>query len=186
MMVNFEKEKENEIKREEEIKNLENKEIYFTNKFSEICDEILFGLSTTIPIILEGEAGQGKQTAIYYISKKLGLDIIDIVISKSTKVDDLFMKIIIEKSKEGEIIVKNKETELYKAIKSQEENPKELIVFQGINNASPGVLDILSSIFSTNAKVLLPNGSILDKGKNLNIIGVFNKGNDNINRDKIH
>ena len=34
------------------------------------------------------------------------------------------MRIIIEKSKEGEIIVKNKETELYKAIKSQEENPK--------------------------------------------------------------
>ena len=60
-----------------------------------------------------------------------------------------------------------------------------MIVFQGINNASPGVLDILSSIFSTNAKALLPNGSILDKGKNLNIIGVFNKGKDNINRDKI-
>ena len=60
-----------------------------------------------------------------------------------------------------------------------------MIVFQRINNASPGVLDILSSIFSTNAKVLLPNGSILDKGKNLNIIGVFNKGKDNINRDKI-
>ncbi len=77
-----------------------------------------------IPVILEGEAGQGKQTAIHYISKKLGLDIINIVISKSTKVDDLLMKIIIEKSKEGEIIVKNKKTELYKAIESQEENPK--------------------------------------------------------------
>ena len=95
------------------------------------------------------------------------------------------MRIIIEKSKEGEIIVKNQKTELYKAIESQEENPKKLIVFQGINNASPGVLDILSSIFTPNAKILLSNGSTFEKGKNLNIIGVFNKGKDNINRDKI-
>ena len=163
----------------------ENKEIFFTKKFSEICDVILFGLSMRIPVILEGEAGQGKQTAIHYISKKLGLDIINIVISKSTKVDDLLMRIIIEKSKDGEIIVKNQKTELYKAIESQEENPKKLIVFQGINNASPGVLDILSSIFTPNAKILLSNGSTLEKGKNLNIIGVFNKGKDTISMDKI-
>ena len=109
---------------------------------------------------------------------------INIVISKSTKVDDLLMKVIIEKSKNGEIIVKNKETELYKAIQSTDEYPRKLIVFQGINNASPAVLDVLNSIFIPDANILLSNGSILEKG-NMNIIGIFNKGRDNINRDKI-
>jgi len=149
-----------------------------------MCDIILFGLSLKLPIILEGEAGQGKQTAIHYMSQKLGLDIINIVISKSTKVDDLLMKIIIEKSDIGEILVKNQKTELYKAIKSTKEHPKKLIVFQGINNASPAVLDVLNSIFIPDANILLSNGSILEKG-NMNIIGIFNKGRDNINRDKI-
>ena len=163
---------------------LYDKNIFFTKKFSEMCDIILFGLSLKLPIILEGEAGQGKQTAIHYMSQKLGLDIINIVISKSTKVDDLLMKIIIEKSNIGEILVRNQETELYKAIKSTEEHPKKLIVFQGINNASPAVLDVLNSIFNPDSNILLSNGSILEKGK-MNIIGIFNKGRDNINRDKI-
>ena len=163
---------------------LYDKKIFFTKKFSEMCDVLLFGLSLKIPIILEGEAGQGKQTAIHYIAEKLGLDIINIVISKSTKVDDLLMKIIIEKSDSGEIIVRNQETELYKAIKSTDEHPKKLIIFQGINNASPAVLDILNSIFIPDAKILLSNGSILEKG-NMNIIAIFNKGRDNVNRDKI-
>ena len=51
---------------EKEI-SLYDKEIYFIKKFSELCDIILFGLSLRIPVILEDEAGQGKQTAIHYI-----------------------------------------------------------------------------------------------------------------------
>ena len=94
------------------------------------------------------------------------------------------MKIIIEKTNTGEIIVKNQKTELYKAIKSSDENPKKLILFQGINNASPAVLDVLNSIFTPDAKILLSNGSILEKGI-MNIIGIFNKGRDNANKDKI-
>ena len=163
---------------------LYDKKIFFTKKFSEMCDIILFGLSLRLPIILEGETGQGKQTAIHYMAQRLGLDIINIVISKSTKVDDLLMKIIIEKSNTGEILVKNQETELYKAIKCTDEYPKKLILFQGINNASPAVLDVLNSIFTPDAKILLSNGSILNKG-NMNIIGIFNKGRDNASKDKI-
>ena len=164
--------------------NLNDKNIFFTKKFSELCDVLLFGLSLGLPIILEGEAGQGKQTAIHYISKKLGLDIINIVISKSTKVDDLLMKTIIEKSGTGEIIVRNQHTELYYAIERNEEHPKKLIFFQGINNASPAVLDVLNSIFIPDANILLSNGSILRKGK-MNIIGILNKDRDNINKEKI-
>lgn len=71
-----------------EIKNNE-PGIAFTNQFIEITDTILFGLSTSIPVILEGNYGQGKKTAINYIANKLGLEVINIVISNSTKVEDL-------------------------------------------------------------------------------------------------
>ena len=43
---------------------------------------------------------------------------------------------------------------------------------------------MLNSIFTPNAKILLSNGSILEKG-NMNIIGIFNKGRDNVSKDKI-
>lgn len=109
------------------------------------------------------------------MAKKLGLDIINIVISKSKKVDDLLLKIIIEKSETGEILVKSQKTERYKAIKCTHEHPQKPIVFQGINHASPAVLDILNSIFIPDAKILLSNG----------LIGDFSEGRDNINRDKI-
>ena len=160
------------------------KKYFLQKKFSELCDTILFGLSLRIPIILEGEVGQGKQTAIRYVAKKLGLDIINIVISKSTKVDDFLFKIIIKKSETGEILFKSLETELYKVIKCTQVYPKKLILFQDINNASPAVLDILNSFFIPDAKIILPNGSILEKG-NMNIIGVFNNGRASSNKFNI-
>jgi hypothetical protein len=134
---------------------IDNYNIYFTKKFAELCNVLYFSLVTRTPIILEGESGIGKQTAIYYIAKLVGLEVINIVISNSTKVDDLLLKIIIEKKKEtGDIEVKNNETELYKALNCKDNNPKKLILFQGINNSSPAVLDILSSIFRPNSKIL--------------------------------
>ena len=110
---------------------IEDYNIYFTKKFAELCDVLYFSLVTRTPIILEGESGIGKQTAINYIAKLLGLEVINIVISNSTKVDDLLLKIIIEKNKEtGDIEAKNNETELYKALNCKDKNPKKLIVFQ--------------------------------------------------------
>ena len=143
---------------------LYNKDIFFTKKFSEVCDIILLGLRLRIPVILEGEAGQGKQTAINYMANILGLEIINIEISNSTKAEDLFLKINIEKSKTGEISFKNQETELYKAIKSYSNYPNKLIVFKGINNSSPSVLNVINSIFVPDAKIFLSNGFELKKG----------------------
>ena len=40
------------------------KNIYFTRKFSEICDLIHFSCCLHIPLILEGNSGQGKKTEI--------------------------------------------------------------------------------------------------------------------------
>ena len=157
---------------------------YFGNKFSEICDIILIGLSIGFPIILEGENGQGKQIIILYMAEKLDLDITKKVISKSTKVEELLLTTNIDKSNIGEILVKNEETDLLKAIKSEEEHPKNLIVFQGINNASPSILDLLNSIFIPYANILLPDDSTYAK-KQMNIIGIFNTGREYINKDKI-
>ena len=138
-----------------------------------------------MPIILEGEPGQGKQTAIHYISKKLGLEIINILITKSTKVDDLLMKVMIEKSDIGKILIRNRETKLYKAIRSHDNLSRKLIVFQEINNASPEILNFINNfLFIPKANFRLSNGFILEKG-NMNIIGIFNKGRDNINKDEI-
>ena len=47
------------------------KNIYFTRKFSEICDLIHFSCSLHIPLILEGELGQGKKTAINLMAQLL-------------------------------------------------------------------------------------------------------------------
>ena len=75
---------------------LYDKKIFLQKYFHEIC-VLHFGLSLKIPVILEDDTGQGKQTTIHYLVKNLDLEIINIVISKSTKVDDLLLKIIIEK-----------------------------------------------------------------------------------------
>jgi len=152
--------------------------IAFTDQFIEIIDTILFGLSTYTPVILEGNYGQGKKTAINYIANKLGLEVINIVISNSTKVEDLLCKTIIDKDKDKNIVITTSKTKLYEAIESKEIYPKTLVVLDGINNASPAVLETLSSIFGDKGTtILLPNGSVLEKG-NLNLIGIFNKGKD--------
>ena len=101
----------------------------------------------------------------------MGLEIINIVISNSTKVNDLLLKMIIEKNKEiGDIEVKNDETELYKALSCKDKDPKKLIAFQNINNSLPATLDTLSSIFKLDSKILLSNGSTLQKGNSLLLV----------------
>jgi MoxR-like ATPase len=68
--------------------NLE-KKIAFVDYFNDMLDVLHFGFYCHIPIILEGKPGQGKQTAINYIASYLGFDIINIMLSSTTKVDDL-------------------------------------------------------------------------------------------------
>ena len=56
------------------------KNVYFTRKFAEICDLIHFSCSLHIPLILEGDAGQGKKTAINLMSQFFELEIINKVL----------------------------------------------------------------------------------------------------------
>ena len=81
------------------------KGIVFTHQFNEMVEIIYFGLANNVPLILEGMPGQGKQLCINYIAELLGYEIINIMISQSTKVEDLLGKNIITKEKNKNIKV---------------------------------------------------------------------------------
>ena len=99
------------------------------------------------------------------------------MISQSTKVEDSLVKNIITKDKNKNIKVILNETKLSKALKKQKDEnqlSKELIfVFNNLNNVSPGVLELLTSIFDKNQEnVLLSNYSTIPKNP-INIIGIL-------------
>ena len=164
-----------------------NKDIAFTDNFNEMIEIIHFGLANNIPIILEGMPGQGKQLCINYISESLGYEVVNIMISQSTKVEDFLEKNIITKDKNKNIKVLLNETKLFKAFKKTDHNQKgkELIfVFNNLNNASPAVLELLTSIFDINQEnVLLSDGSTIPKNP-INIIGIL-KPQNGANKDKL-
>ena len=162
------------------------KDIAFTTQFNEMLEIIHFGLVNNVPVILEGMPGQGKQTCINYISEMLGYEVVNIMISQSTKVEDLLGKNVITKDKNKNIKVILNETKLSKALKKQNDgNGRELIfVFNNLNNASPAVLELLTSIFDKNQQnVLLSDGSTIPKNP-INIIGIL-KPQNGANRDKL-
>ena len=157
------------------------KNVYFTRKFAEICDLIHFSCSLHIPLILEGEMGQGKKTAIHLMGQFFELEIIHKVLSKSTKSDELLMNMIITKTEDNSTKIEYKKTDITEAL--EEKNSKKIIIFDEINNASLPVLDTLTNIF-VDRKTLLPDGSVLNVG-NPNIIGIINRNNNEGLIDKI-
>ena len=152
-------------------------EIFFSQKMNELINVLHTGLCTKTPVILEGYPEQGKTTAIKYLADYLNFEIININISKETKVEDLLCQISIEKDKDNNIKIKNNETKLLKSLKSHEKNKKSIVVFQNIDKASPAVLETLTSICGPiNTNILLPNGDTFQKGE-IHIFLIFNKQN---------
>ena len=158
-------------------------DIIFTELFNDLLDQIHFGILAKTPIILEGSYGQGKYTAIDYYCRLVGYEMLRIIITKSTKIDDLLYKTVLKNNNGKQTLVSEK-TPFCQAIEDKDLSPKTLIIIEGINNASPAILDILDSIFNPiNSNILLPNGSTITKGY-ANIIGIFNPSND-YPRDKL-
>ena len=158
--------------------------LIFTNKIKEIIDAIHFSLSTKTPLILEGGYGQGKKSAIEYYAKMSQLDLISVPISKSTKVDDLLCKTTFKKNEKGNFILVNAKTPLCQAIECKDNFSNKLIVIEGINNATPAVLEVLNSIYGEDGtNILLPNGSKIVK-RNMNLISIFNPS-DEFSREKL-
>jgi hypothetical protein len=78
----------------------------------------------------------------------------------------------------------NSKTPLCQAIECVDNFPNKLVVLEGINNASPAVLEVLNSIYGPKGtNILLSNGSKIVKG-NMNLISIFNPSDD-FTREKL-
>ena len=153
-----------------------NDDIIFTTKMKCLLDTIHFGISTKTPIVLEGSYGQGKSKAIDYYCKLTGLKPIKIVITKYTKIEDLFGKTIIKTVKGVQTLVVSK-TDFCKALECTDNTINTLIILEGINNASPSILGIINDIFGTRSSKILVNGTPIKKNY-INLICIFNSSDD--------
>ena len=114
----------------------------------------------------------------------LKLELVQVPISKSTKVDDLLCKTTFKKNEKGNFSLVNSKTPLCLAIECIDNFPNKLVVLEGINNATPAVLEVLNSIYGKKGtNILLPNGSKIVKG-NMNLISIFNPSDD-FTREKL-
>ena len=157
----------------------------FTTKFVEILNIIHLGLSLNAPIVLEGLIGQGKQTAIKYLSEILGFKLLNIQLASSNKEEDLLGKVIVDKDKEtNSTVIKVNETDLLNILKSKTVD-NYLIIFNDLQNASDAVKEKISNICDKHQKkVLLPDGSTLEKPA-LNIICIINCESNSDIRSKL-
>lgn len=108
---------------------VENDNTTFTKMFVEMVETLHLGLASNTPVILEGVPGQGKQTAIKFLADTLGYNIINIMISQSTKADDLLGKLNISYDENHNIRVEIIKTKLVEAIESEEKQVLQLLSF---------------------------------------------------------
>ena len=143
-----------------------------------MIDVLHFGFCCHVPVILEGRSGQGKQTAINFISEYLGYDIVNIILSSTTKVDDLLGKEKIMK-KNNKIKIQFVKTKFSNALTHNNENEgrKQIIVLHNLHKCSSAILEVLISIFDLHEpKILYKNGEIEKVNKSF-IIRIYNEDN---------
>ena len=153
-----------------------NDDIIFTTKMKNLIDIIHFGISTKIPIVLEGSCGQGKSKAIDYYCKLTELKPIKITITKYTKIEDLFGKTVFKTIDGVQTLVVAK-TEFCKALECNDNTINTLIILEGINNATPAILGIINDIFGPKGSKILVNGNPITKNY-INLICIFNSTDD--------
>jgi hypothetical protein len=157
----------------------------FPNTFVEMINIIHLGIYINEIIVLEGQIGQGKQTAIKYVSEILGLKLLNIQLASSNKEEDLLGKVIVDKDKEtNATVIKQNETDLINILKNKTDD-KYLIVFNDIQNASDAVKEKIENICDRHQDyVLLPDGKTINKPK-INAICVINTENNSDIRSKL-
>ena len=159
--------------------------IAFTRNIIDMIDILHLCIYVGIPVILEGENGLGKKTAIQYVADSLGLEVINIILSKSTNTEQLLGKIQITKNENNGIKVETIKTKLRKNLERTQNSGKSIIVFHNLNNASAAVLELISDIFNYKQQtILLADGSKINKGK-INVVGLFDPQNGMSNRDRL-
>ena len=154
----------------------------FNDSFERLLDIIHMSISIHFPLIIEGEAGSGKNKALNYISQILGYELIKYQINESTTIDDLFGKEIInpndkrlfflEKSKLFFAII-DSDDELEENHLEDYNESNSIILFENIEQASPALLEALIPFFDQSLdKILLPFGEEARK-KEYNIIATY-------------
>ena len=157
------------------------KKIAFVDYFIDMLDVLHFGFYCHVPVILEGKPGQGKQTAINFIADYLGYEIINIMLSSTTKVDDLLGREKISKEN-NRIKIKFTKTKFSNALThynnyEEKEARKQIIVLHNLNKCTPAVLEALLSIFDLHEpKILYKNGEVENVKENF-IVGIYNGDN---------
>ena len=144
----------------------------FIKPFNKLLEHIFLSISIHYPLIIEGGTGKGKKSAIYYIAKILGYDVIYFNISNSTSVDDLFCKKMpVEEN--GNMIFKDIRSLLLDGIDANIEKEKNcIIILDNIQQANSNVLESLIPLFDTNTKSILVQGEEVIK-RSYNIFGIF-------------
>ena len=166
------------------IKNDTEYNLCFIKPFNKLLNYIHASLALNIPLILEGQIGIGKKTAINYISEILGKKVIYFSISNTTTVEDLFCKTKPEQN-ESSIEFKTSRSKLLDAIDSSKYKDESLnnciIIIDNLQQSSSNVLEALIPVFDETKKtIFLPNGDTINKG-NYNLIAIFDptcKGNN--------
>ena len=154
------------------------KNISFTTPFNKMINYIHFSLALYIPLIIEGQIGIGKRTAIKYIASILNLKEVYFSISNSTTVEDLFCKTVPIQKESGLEFIESR-SKLLDVIDSAQFEDKSLenriIILDNLQEASNNILESLIPVFDeTKNRIFLPNGTTVSKRK-FHIIAIFDQ-----------
>ena len=138
--------------------------------------DVIFSFSIiNYPLIIEGPNGCGKSSAFFYVAECLGVKVIQISISRSTTVEDLFGRF--EPNAESENLQFDfKPTAFLNAIDNDRNSGEKCwILIEELHLASPSVIDALEPIFNPQSDhVTLPDGTFVQRG-NFFIVGLLSK-----------
>ena len=166
-----------DVKEKPKQKKLE-ENLSFTIPFNKMINYIHFSLALYIPLIIEGQIGIGKRTAIKYIANILNLKEIYFSISNTTTVEDLFCKTIPIQKETGLEFIESR-SKLLDAIDSSKYEDESLedciIILDNLQEASNNILESLIPVFDeTKNKIFLPNGENISKRK-FHLIAIFDQ-----------
>ena len=157
-------------------------DIAFVNTLNYMLEYCHLSIYSHFPLIIKGTTGSGKNTAINYIAKYLGFELIEFSLSNSTTLEDLFSKEI--PIQEGDKIkfltIRSK---LLDAIENKEQ--KNVIIYlKNIEQASANILEALIPVFDKSRKQILISTGTIDKGI-YNLIATFDQSSKGASFDML-
>ena len=155
-----------------ELEEYPDENLAFIKPFNKLLEHIFFSLAVNYPLIIEGETGKGKKSAIYYMAKILGYEVIYFNLSNNITVEDLFCKKMpVEEN--GSMVFIDIRSLLLDGIDANVKKDKNcIIILDNLQQANSNILESLIPIFDMNTKSILVQGEEIIKRK-YNIIGII-------------